>query len=132
MSVQIILAIVCSYSFQTTGDVQQDGVAPSSAAEARSASQNLLITGGERTVGQNQDSQVAVVGSIGQPAKDRLLSQCSAAEEKPALKPAAGEGTNSTPKTSKGRLMSNVVENIASQGAKSSSKQRHQDAEQDQ
>ncbi|XP_076596042.1 protein Flattop [Chaetodon auriga] len=117
---------------QTTGDVQHDGVAPSSAAEAQPASQNLLITGGERSASQNQDSQVAVVGSIGQPAKDRLLSQCSAAEEKPAMKPAAGEGTNSTPKISKGRPMSNVVENIASQGAKSSSKQRHQDAEQDQ
>ncbi|XP_070767148.1 protein Flattop [Enoplosus armatus] len=107
---------------QTNVDVQQDGAAPSSAAEVRPASKNCPVTGGERTASQNQDSLAAVVGSVGQPAeekqvlqatgKDRPLSQCSAAE--PATRPAAGEGTNSRPSTGKGRPASNVAEKVAS------------------
>ncbi|XP_044067077.1 protein Flattop [Siniperca chuatsi] len=127
---------------QTKVDVQQDGAAPSSAAEARPASQNRPVTGGETTASQIQDSRAAVVGTVGPPAeekqaiqatgKDRPLSQGSAAEKKPALRPAAGEGTNSRPGTGKGRPVSNVAEKVASQGAPSSSKQRHRDARQDQ
>ncbi|XP_018555686.1 protein Flattop [Lates calcarifer] len=105
---------------QTNGDVQQDCAAPSSAAEARPASQNRPVTGGERTASQNQDSQAAVAGSVAQSAEDkqatvatgedRPLSQRSAAEEKPA----AGEETNSRPETGKGRPASNVSEKATS------------------
>lgn len=60
-----------------------------------------------------------MVESVNQPAEekqaiqgtgtDRPLSQCSAAEEKPA----AGEGTNSKSSTGKGRPASNVAEKVA-------------------
>ncbi|XP_051281160.1 protein Flattop [Dicentrarchus labrax] len=117
---------------QTNGGVQLDNAALSSAAEARPASQNLPVTEGERSASQNQDLQAVVVGSIGQPAEEkranqatgkvRPLSQCSAAEENPALRPAAGEG----------RSVSHVAEKVASQRAPSSTKQTHRDAQQDQ
>lgn len=133
---------MCSHYFQTNVDVQQAGAAPSSAAEVQQASQNRPITGGERIASQNQDPQAAVVGSIGQAAeekqaiqdtgKDKPPSQCSVAEQKLALRPAAGEGTNSRPDTGKGRPQSNMAEKEASQGVPSSSKQRHRDAQQDQ
>lgn len=119
------MVIVCSYSCQTSGDVQQDGAALSSAAKARSASQYLPITGAETTASQNQDLQTAVAESVNQPAEekqaveaagmDRPLSQCSAAGEKPA----AGEGTNSRSSTGKGRPASNKAEKKACQGVPS-------------
>ncbi len=77
-----------------------------------------------------------MVGSAGQPAEEKQagkespLSQCSAAEEKSALRPAAGEGTNSRPNT--GRPASNVAENVGNPVTPLSSKQRHRDAQQDQ
>lgn len=143
MSVRIgLAAIACSCSFQTSGDVQQDVAAPTSAAEARPASQNRPLTGGERTASQNQDSQAAVVGTVGQPTgekqgvqatgKDGPSSRCSVAEEKLASRPAAGVGTESRPDSGKGRPASTVAEKVASQETPSSSKQRHRDAQQDQ
>ncbi|XP_071329475.1 protein Flattop [Trachinotus anak] len=122
---------------QTCGDVQQD-CAASSTAEARPPSQSRPITGGERSASQNQDLQAAVVGSVAQSAEDKqatqvtgkdgLLSQCSAAAEKPALSPAAGEGTKSSHETSKGRPVSSVSEKTAP----SSSMQTHRNAQEDQ
>ncbi|XP_040910023.1 protein Flattop isoform X2 [Toxotes jaculatrix] len=127
---------------QTEGDIQQDCPAPCSTSEAQPASQNLPVTGGERTASQNQDSRAAVAVSVAQSTedkqatqaagKDRPLSQCSAAEEEPAVRPAAGQETNSRPETGKRTPVSNVSERAASQGAPSSSKQRHRDAQQDQ
>nr|XP_046252958.1 protein Flattop [Scatophagus argus] len=98
---------------QTNGDVQQDSAALSAAVEGQPACQNF-----PGTASQNQDLQAAVVGSTDLPAEekqaiqatgtDRPLSQCSAAEEKPASRPAAGEGTNSRPSTGKGTPASTV------------------------
>lgn len=79
-----------------------------------------------------------MVESVNQPAEekqaiqgtgtDRPLSQCSAAEEKPA----AGEGTNSKSSTGKGRPASNVAEKVANQRVPSTTKQGQRDAKQDQ
>ncbi|XP_070696442.1 protein Flattop [Pempheris klunzingeri] len=123
---------------QTNGDVQQGGAAPSSAGEVRPASQERPVTGGEGTANQNQDSQAAVVGSVGQPAEETHTgqptgtagprSQCSAVEEEPASRAAAREGINSGPETGKGRPASSVADKVAP----SSSKQTRSDAQQDQ
>lgn len=48
---------VCFHSFQTSGDVQQDVAAPSSAAEARPTSQNHLVTVGERAASRSSAAQ---------------------------------------------------------------------------
>ncbi|KAK2898042.1 protein Flattop [Channa argus] len=50
---------------QTNGDVQQEG------AEAQPTSQSCPATGGERTPGENQDPQAAVVESVPQPAEGK-------------------------------------------------------------
>ncbi|XP_040008793.1 protein Flattop isoform X2 [Xiphias gladius] len=127
---------------QISGDVQQDRAVSFTTAESRPASQNCPITGCESTASQNQDSQAAEAGSVDQSAedkqatqatgKDRPLSQHSAAEEKPALRPDAEEGTNSRSKAGKGRPVSNVSEKAASQEAPSFSQQRHRDVQEDQ
>ncbi|XP_069382702.1 protein Flattop isoform X2 [Paralichthys olivaceus] len=121
-------------SKQTNRDMQQDCATPSPTAEARPASQNCPVTGGESTTNQNQDSQAAVVGSVVQsdedkptgqaPGRERLESQCSAAEDKPA----SGEETNSGPQTGRGRPVGNVPERAArpETGASSFKKKLHQ------
>lgn len=44
-------------SFQTSGEVQQEVAAPSSAAEARPASQNRLVTVGERAASRSSAAE---------------------------------------------------------------------------
>ncbi|XP_035512045.1 protein Flattop [Morone saxatilis] len=117
---------------QTNGGVQQDDAAPSSAAEARPASQNLPVTEGERTASQNQDLQAAVVGSIGQPDEEKRANQATGKVRPLSHCSAAGRGNSSRPDTGKGRPVSNVAEKVASQRASSSTKQTHRDAQQDQ
>lgn len=109
--------------------MQLGGTAPSSAAEVQ-PSQSRPVTGGEITASQNQESEAAVIGSIAQPAVDKQAteatgndwppSQCPAAEEQPALRAAADEGTNTD--TGMVRPGSKVSEKAASQRAQSSSK----------
>ncbi|XP_062282459.1 protein Flattop [Scomber scombrus] len=112
---------------QTNGDEQQDGAAPSSAptsaAQARPASQTRPITGGERSASQNRDSMAAAFGSDARSAEDKRAIRDSEVEA--ALRPATGEGTSSRPNTGKGKLVSNV--SSVSQGGPSSSKQRQRD-----
>lgn len=117
--------------------MQQVNAASSSAAEVRLSSQSRPNTADEVTTTQNQQSQTAVVESVTHPAEgkqgieatgnDRPLSQCPAEEEKPAVRAAADEGTN----TDAGmvRPRSNMSQKAASQRAQSSSKSLHKDAQ---
>ncbi|XP_030589692.1 protein Flattop [Archocentrus centrarchus] len=113
---------------QTSGKALQDGVTPSAAAEAQTASQNHPETGSETTTNQSQAGSQAAE----QATEDRLLTQCAAAEEQPALTPAAGEGIHSRPDTGEGRPTSNVSAKAASRAPPPSSKQRQGDIQQDQ
>lgn len=89
---------VCFNFAPLSNGTQQDRAAPSSATAVRPSSHSHPTTRGERTGSQNLNSQAAVVGSVTCPSEDtgndRPLSQCPAAEEKPALTAAADEGTN--------------------------------------
>lgn len=119
----------CFDHFQTSGKVLQDGATPSAAAEAQTASQNHATTGSESATKQNQAGSQEAERATG---KNRLLTQCSTAKEKPALTPAAREGTHSRSDPGGATATSNVSAKAASQASPPSSKQKQRDMQHDQ